>query len=763
MVKRQPDLQRPPIWRWLTRAAFALTLILVIARLLQSEVIRIPGQAVPGELATPLGPGAATGLVLDLLAMAPALLVLGRASLDGNYRLRWSWAAAGLLALGFWAVASTLWSADRFAAIVSSMHWLSAMVLLWSTVQLVDSWQRVRFVSGVCLGLLITLVVAGYYYRLVEWRDLRNAWETSRTDILREHSWAADSFDARQFEKRILSGATMGFSASPNTYGALLVLLGTVSAGIALSRIDDADPPGWIIPPILAICCAAPDLLWADSRGAAGTAVMAALLLIGCGWFRSRLREKAHKVYWLTLVGTLVLALAVIGHGLHHGTLFHDSLTFRWRYWLGAARLIAAHPLLGVGWENFGLRYLAFRIPIASEEIRDPHNFIVRIVAELGTVGGALLAFGLLRLAWEGTQLPARPPNEELPDTKWWPREQRQRASQRILLIATLAILLNFFASIDLTSTPSYVLIEAMRRALFWLLLIVGISAATLRVPSGMQRRLRDHELEYSSDTRPAPWLLCSMLVGLAMFFVHNLIDFALFEPGPMFLFALLAGTVLGARQAPAPTVTRGRAWAIAVGAPAVAAWIAAAVLIAVPIMSAESLAHDADEAIRNNQPAPAARDLEAAFARVPYNSDYAFRAAILRISERQLDPAADLISAAIAANPATPDAFVWRAQLALASPHHDVSAARADMEKALALDPHSVDLHKRYGEMLTRLDLRADATAQYQLALDANEGLDSHDAKRLSAVEVEALRRLASPRPSPGVPREGEMKSTTK
>ena len=133
-----------------------------------------------------------------------------------------------------------------------------------------------------------------------------------------------------------------------------------------------------------------------------------------------------------------------------------------------------------MGWENFGPRYLAFRLPIASEEIRDPHNFVVRIVAELGIVGGFLLAIGLLRLAWETTQFPARPPETESTETDWLPRKQRTEATQRILLTVTLAILLNFFLAIDLNSSSSYILIEGMRRSLFWLLLIVGISAGTL-------------------------------------------------------------------------------------------------------------------------------------------------------------------------------------------------------------------------------------------------------------------------------------------
>src|SRR5439155_824019 len=78
--------------------------------------------------------------------------------------------------------------------------------------------------------------------------------------------------------------------------------------------------------------------------------------------------------------GVLAIFAAAIGHGLAHGTLPSASLAFRWNYWIGSMRIFRTHPLLGVGWNNFGPSYLAVRAIEASEEIKDPHNFIVRIL-----------------------------------------------------------------------------------------------------------------------------------------------------------------------------------------------------------------------------------------------------------------------------------------------------------------------------------------------------------------------------------------------
>jgi hypothetical protein len=743
--RRHDDRQRSSGWHWLTRGAFLLMLAGVVARLLMSEVIRNPSQPVPGEQATPLGPGPATGLVLDLFATLPALLVLARRSFDAKFQLRHSWAAVAFLLLGTWAVCSTLWSADKFAAIVSSMHWLAAMVLLWSAVQLVNTPLRLRIVAGVCIGVFQVLVFAGYHFRAVEWRDLRTEWETNRTEIVRKHNWTPDSFDAKQFGLRIENGEVMGFSASSNTYGALLVLLGTIAAGVSLQRWRDGDAVGWIAAPIVCIGGAIPCLIWSGSRGAGGTAVLAAILLAVCVPFSQSIRVYSRRIFWLAWGAVLLAAFALVSHGLYHHTLFHDSLTFRWQYWVGSAHMIAAHPLLGVGWENFGPRYLAYRLPIASEEIRDPHNFIVRIVSELGFIGGVLLAIALLRLAWEATQFPATTALIGPNDRDWLSRKELRLANLRILLVATMAIMINIFASLDFGSDLGVILLEMERRMYFWLFLGGGIIASTIRISEKTERHLRSDELEYSSDHRNAPWMLCAILVALAMFLVHNLIDFALFEPGPMMLFALLAGAAIGARRPPESGSAPGRSWAVPLLLLSASAWIAAIAVIVAPISAAESLAQEADEAIRTNQPDIAASKLALAFKTVPYNADYAFRAAVLRVYRHDLRGAYVLLSSAIAANPTSTLSYSWRAQIAVNLPDVGHSQPLEDLSRTIKLDPQSVDFHERYGDMLKQFGDAADARHQYELALQANDGLDPHNPKRLAPADAEALRRLAA------------------
>ncbi len=53
------------------------------------------------------------------------------------------------------------------------------------------------------------------------------------------------------------------------------------------------------------------------------------------------------------------------------------SLEYRMEYWIGTWRVIADQPWLGVGPGNFRQSYLGHKLEKSSEEILDPHNFLL--------------------------------------------------------------------------------------------------------------------------------------------------------------------------------------------------------------------------------------------------------------------------------------------------------------------------------------------------------------------------------------------------
>ncbi len=114
------------------------------------------------------------------------------------------------------------------------------------------------------------------------------------------------------------------------------------------------------------------------------------LALSACSWGRLR----RGMVVVVGLAGLLlVVAAALAAGGLDLQVLSEaaKSLGYRVQYWKASLGMIAEHPWVGCGPGNFQDCYPAYKLPTASEEIADPHNFLLEIWATAGTF--ALLAF----------------------------------------------------------------------------------------------------------------------------------------------------------------------------------------------------------------------------------------------------------------------------------------------------------------------------------------------------------------------------------
>ena len=714
---------------WLSWAAFVLAAALVLARSMMLETLRNPLEVQPGAEPVPRGPGAGTGLVLDLLCCVPALLVLLWRALDRNCVLRFAWSFVPMALLAVWTVASTAWAGDKFAAAVSGTHWLGACVLLWSMAQLVSDWTRLRLVAAACTGLLLVEAGQGLYYRFVEHPELVQVFKSQREQIILQRGWQPGSFIAEQFEKRVVSGEMMGFTSSPNSYGAVLVLLLVVSAGVAIQRITDGDGAAWAVVPASAAALGVAVVTMVGSRTAVATTGLGLLTLAGIALLRRPLARHSRLAYTAGVTAFVLATAAVVGHGLYHGTLFHDSLTFRWRYWVAATRLLSDHPLVGVGWENFGPHYLAYRLPIAAEEIRDPHNFLLRFATELGAIGLVLVAAWLLTLWWDLTQkpLPAEPVEAEEPTP-------RVSSLAIVAAVGGLGVTINVVSSMDWSQGSAYNALEVVRRVGFLCLFVVGAAVAA---PRSTQRQ--------DLDDRPAPWAAFALLTGLGLFLLHNLVDFSLFEPGPMYLFAWLCGSAFGIRVAAPETAPRAaRIGTLAGVALAATCWLVALGGFAIPVALAEREADEGDEALRTVRFRQAVSDYRRALETVDYNADYAFRAAraaLLEPPPGNTPAAIALLDAAISLDPNRPQFWLHRANARLRSPTPDAAAVRSDYEQALRLDPNNVDARLEYAGVLERIGDRAAAAEQYRQALRYNDLLSPDEPKRLPPDRLKAAR----------------------
>ena len=708
-----------------------MTVALVLARGMMLETLRDAFQVEMGSQPVPRGPGAATSVILDLLCGVPALLVLLSASLDPAFHIRRSLANKVMLVLGAWTMLSTAWASDPFAAIISASHWLSALVLLWSTSQLVRDWKDLRLVAAAAFGLLLVLTAHGIIYRLVELPELKAQVERDWPTILRERGWQADSYMAQRFKMRVMAGEMIGFSASPNTYGALIVTLGIVTAGLLIQRIINRDEFGWALVLGVSLVPAAWVLLYTNSRTALATPVLAGAIFTAAWFARDRVMKYRRVAFVGAVAAFFVIAAAVVAHGARHGTLFHDSLTFRWKYWVGGWRVFAQHPLIGVGFANFGQHYLGVRLPEAAEEISDPHNFIVRVFVELGAVGGGLLLAWMVLLWWEVTRPVLPQAHADVDDVRVRFRAgPRNQAIGRLLQLAAAATLVGIVAAVDFSQQWEFGFIEVLKRLLYMLLLMIGLVTGTLRSTR-----------EQTFDDRPAPLLLYAVLVTLGIFLVHNLVDFSLFETGPMFLFAMLAGAALGTRLDESRTANRSMAAsALASGT---LAWLGAAIGIAAPVAIAECEAQKGDDAIRAGSPSAAVEHFRrASNATWIPNGDYAFRTArAMVLGGYPPDQVRAMLGLATERSPMNPAYPRLLAEYELRQASPDQSLVAGAYERVVALDPNDVSAHLDFARALEKFGRNDDARRQYEEAIRLNDLMDPAEPERLSRHKIEEIR----------------------
>ena len=408
--KKTPDLNKPAAsstFDWLsalTLAAFVLALGLVACRSTMMEVVR-EASINTGKERLPQGPAATTTLILDLITWLPLLLILIRRAIDPTYILRLHWSHGIMLLLGIWTACSVMWSSDKFLAIVNASKWIAGLSLVFSASQLVRSWQRMRVVGGLCGALAMVYIMQAGNYRIFDHPALVENWNRETRQQFIADNPHLTQFQIEQYDRKVKAGEMLGFFTSPNTFAAMTALCVFAVVGLMIQRYIDDDEIGFAAALGVIVVLSLVVIYLTDSRTAMGGVVLTGILLAIVWRFRAWIISNSRKAYFGGWGVVLLGALGVIGLGLATGKLVHISLTFRWWYWNGAAGVLLDHPILGVGWGQFGSSYLAHRLPTAIEEIKDPHNFIVRFFSELGIVGGLLAIAWLVRMSYEANAI----------------------------------------------------------------------------------------------------------------------------------------------------------------------------------------------------------------------------------------------------------------------------------------------------------------------------------------------------------------------
>ena len=390
-------------------------------------------------VARPLFPSEGADLGDDV---APTMLLFGAVLIGivfnlgrSGWRVKLQRVDLAFLATVMWLVLAALravYSGTARPAINMLWVWVGYYVL-WQLLRQLNLTDRERraLLAGMA-ALAVGVAFYGLYQYFVELPHLRTAYQTRRTELLRELGWddlLEDPVGLAQFENRLFSREPLATFALTNSLAGFLlpwclVLLAAVVGNVKLlfdTSIETASgtspprthntsqdgslggPTRGLVWAALALCilglagllCC---LVLTKSRSAYVALVCGMVILLTMGIsLRGSVARRVLTAVMVLLA--LAVAVAITTRGIDWQVLSEatKSLGYRWQYWRATINMIADQPLLGCGPGNFRYAYTRYKLPEASEEISDPHNFLLEVTATGGIPAGVLflLAIGL--------------------------------------------------------------------------------------------------------------------------------------------------------------------------------------------------------------------------------------------------------------------------------------------------------------------------------------------------------------------------------
>jgi hypothetical protein len=372
-----PNLPSPTPRRWLLAAMIAL----LVARPL-----------FPSESAASHGDGLTLVMLWLVLAAAWLLASLRR----GADRLRFGWLDAAVAAMVTLEAIAGVRAAGRFSprpAINMIWEWVGLGLVFLLARQLVRTGREARAIVAVMIALSAGIAGYGLYDYGIDMPATRAAYQVDPDGVMRRSRvwYPPDSPGRELFERRMESPEPLGTFALSNSLAALLAPWLVAALGIAAAGRDRRRRAA-------AVVCAAPIavcLLLTRSRSAYIAVAIGALLI---AWRGKSMWRRPATGRWKLLGGPGLLAAVLAAGGLCTGpgrnllAKAGKSFGYRVEYWQSTLAMIAHCPLGGCGPGSFQDAYTRFKLPQASEEVSDPHNFLLEIWATAGTPGALALA-----------------------------------------------------------------------------------------------------------------------------------------------------------------------------------------------------------------------------------------------------------------------------------------------------------------------------------------------------------------------------------
>lgn len=519
----------------LAQSAVFVTLVALVAlRPLVSETFDYRTDSISLALADLSDPTPLLTLGFDAVILLCGLAWLITRAFDAPRSYRRTGLEWGSILMTVAAVVSCATAGQKRVAITASLDWLCLPVLAITLSQLMRTRMHRRVLLAAVVASAGVQAFHAFEQYFVGFEETWSTYQAGKAAFWANQGVPLDSNRVEMFERRMLAREASGTFYHSNVAGAYLALCGIGALGLAIGhwrRRTTNDSDVALIRKIGSGVCAVVILssVWlTGSLGAivTGGAGVVALLIV---WLRGRwIRSHRRRLFAGGWTVFLLACVAVVGHGLYHGSLPGSSLNFRWQYWVNSMGMIGDHPLTGVGRENFGNHYLAYKSIESPEEISTPHNLFVQAAGEwglLGLVGVLMMVWGVSRVLSGAFDAHRSPGKRDVTESVTATCHPPWSTTLTLMLIGGGVV----FGRLVLcgSSQYAYLYYTGVVTALAWLATAaVVMPANTSSATSGTARDLTD----------------AAVSIGVLTFALHELVNFAIFVPGAgTTLFALVA------------------------------------------------------------------------------------------------------------------------------------------------------------------------------------------------------------------------------
>jgi hypothetical protein len=289
-------------------------------------------------------------------------------------------------------------------------EWVGLGLVFFLARQLVGTALETRALVAVMIALAVVLSAMGMYQVFVALPAERAAYAENPDAVLRRAGqwYPPDSPQRARFEDRLNSSEPLATFALANSLAGYLAPWLVVAVGVAWSLGQRGGSRARLAGLCACLAATLVCLVLTKSRTAyLALAVGLLLLPLSNAGFRRGLRLRWLAAGGVVLALVILAAVAAGGLDAEVVTEASKSLAYRWEYWQATLDMIADFPILGVGPGDFQNYYTTYKLPQASEEVRDPHNFLLEVWATAGTFAFLALAVALAGFAWQTWRLPA--------------------------------------------------------------------------------------------------------------------------------------------------------------------------------------------------------------------------------------------------------------------------------------------------------------------------------------------------------------------